>query len=249
MKAQPWLSWTYVWLSGVLAACAGTETGNPSFDGTIGYDAYSSTTSVALADSALTNAAVTVDTTWLVLGPLGFLPSQSCANPDKVQTPVPGLGAGDHVGGQAPPTPYALESGLYCGARLPLIHSSDAPSDAPALVNHSLLVRGRLADGRTFELRSALREALSLDATEAFTLDAEQAGVLVGFDVGVWLDGLPWDQATAGSDGKIVADETQNTALLERFEARLPAGVALFRDRDRDGLIDDQPIELARGSE
>jgi hypothetical protein len=115
------------------------------------------------------------------------------------------------------------------------------------LRGHSLLVSGRLADGRHFELRSALQRELVLRGDQDFELDGTHPGVLVGFDVALWLAGLDWDGADVDDDGDIIADETHNAALLEGFERQFAHGVSLFRDDDRDGLLDPEPVPLAHG--
>lgn len=239
----------WCWLS---VACVGTETGNPSFDGSLGYDAYSSAESVSLAASSLAGAVqADVESTWLVLGKVSFVPKTgaSCAVSSSADSgpSAPGLGAGDHVKTQAPPTQLALVSGLYCGVKLALDRSPANTKDIPAdLIEHSLLVQGRLDDGRSFELLSALEAELPLrsDTSDGFELDADRAGVLIGFDLASWLEGLPWRNAT-DTDGKIVADAAHNPALLAEFEKRLPTGISLFRDADGDGKLDADRVRLA----
>jgi hypothetical protein len=245
------LAWVVCWLT----ACAGTETGNPSFRGSLGYDAYSSAPDIAVLQSALTGgqaAAIEVQSAWLVLGDVRFIDQAACsANMSGARVhDVRGLGAGDHAATQAPPTSFELESGRYCGARLQLLRSDTAPAGGPdELAGHSMLIRGLLRDGRRFELRSAFRPELFLRASNAgFELDSQQSGVLIGFDVAAWLDELDWSDREVDTNGVVLADETHNRALLEAFESRVPAGITLFRDADRDGLLDAQPVPLAEAA-
>jgi hypothetical protein len=242
------------WLLCLLGACTGTETGNPSFQGSLGYDAYSSAPNVVALPNALSanqaGGATHVDTTWLVLGDVGFVAQQDCVA-DRPDASAPGLGAGDHVGSQAPPTDFALPSGSYCGVNLPMLLSAAAPANAPAaLAGHSMLIQGTLADGRSFTLASALHAQLALRATGAgFELDAQRSGVLIGFDVATWLDTLAWDSAEVDASGRVLVDEGHNSELLSSFEQHVPGGVTLFRDADRDGLLDADPVALAHGSD
>lgn len=241
------------WLGSALwlfAACAGTETGNPSFTGALGYDAYSSSSKIALQGSALEGTdALEVQSAWLVLGNVSFVTQAECPSKAPVEHPVPGIGAGDHVAGQAPQSELMLDSGRYCAVLLPIAPADSVKPDIPAeLVGHSLWVRGRLPDGRAFELRSALDRALSLRAAENFELDAAHPDVVIGFDVGIWLEGIDTLQVEADADGSILADETHNPELLDRFESQVLKGVGLFRDRDGDGLMDASPTLLARGT-
>jgi hypothetical protein len=232
-------------LSGWLTACAGTETGNPSFVGKLGYDAYTSAPAVVGLSMALQgsdDSLLTVDNAWLVLGDVELQSGVDC----DAQHDIEGLGAGDHAAGQAPPTEFASEPGKYCGIRLPFAPSAMLPDGAPAsLTTESVLVAGKLPDGREFEIHSKLQESLSLRATAGeFVLDSKHRSVVIGFDVAHWLSQLSWDNATT-SDGSVIVSESSNRELLEQFEAALPTGVALFRDHDDNGEMDSDPEELA----
>jgi len=229
-----------------LAGCAGTETGNPSFVGKLGYDAYTSAPSVVGLSMALQgsgNALVTVDNAWLVLGDVELQSGPDCA---AEHVDIEGLGAGDHATGQAPPTEFASEPGRYCGVRLPFAPSDKLPDGAPnSLKTESVLVRGTLPDGRAYEIHSALQESLNLRATAGdFVLDSNHRSVVIGFDVADWLSELSWDDATT-TDGSVIVSDSSNAALLAQFEAALPSGVALFRDHDENGEMDSDPEELA----
>jgi len=228
-----------------LTACAGTETGNPSFVGKLGYDAYTSAPSVVGLSMALQgsdDSRLTVDNAWLVLGDVELQSGADC----DAQHDIEGLGAGDHASGQAAPTEFASEPGQYCGIRLPFAPSATLPDGAPdSLKTESVLVAGKLPDGRDFEIHSKLQESLSLRATAGeFVLDSNHRSVVIGFDVAHWLSELSWDNATT-SDGSVIVSESSNRELLEQFEAALPTGVALFRDHDDNGEMDSDPEELA----
>lgn len=238
------LCWLLCSLTG---ACAGTETGNPSFVGKLGYDAYTSAPSVVGLSMALQGAEeprLTVDNAWLVLGDVELLRGSDCAAEHHLA--IAGLGAGDHAQGQAPPSEFAFEPGSFCGVRLPFAPADTLPDGAPeSLRSESVLVRGKLADGRAFEIHSALQESLDLRATAGdFVLDSQHRGVLIGFDVAHWLSELSWDSAT-DADDTVIVSEASNRELLEQFEAALPSGVALFRDHDENGELDSEPEQLA----
>lgn len=233
-------------LCGWLGACAGTETGNPSFVGRLGYDAYTSAPSVVGLSMALEgseDSLLTVDSAWLVLGDVALQSGSDC---DAKHVDIEGLGAGDHATGQAPPTDFASEPGKFCGVRLPFAPSDALPDGAPdSLKNESVLVRGKLPDGRPYEIHSELQESLDLRATAGdFVLDSKHRSVVIGFDVAHWLSELSWDDATA-PDGAVIVSASSNRELLQQFEAVLPRGVALFRDHDNNGEMDSDPEELA----
>lgn len=233
----------------VLAAvgCAGTETGNPSFDGSVGYDAYSSAPGVVALPAGLTRPTrqLELEHAWLVLGEVELIPRGHCDANDDGDAHVPGLGPGDHAGGQAPATHTEMNSGLYCGARLPFVNgSASVPAAAPsALRDHAIVLDGTLADGRRFELQSASAVKASLRASGAgFPMDAMHPGVVFGFDVATWLGELDWGVVP---DEMVMIDAEHNPELLQAFEARVASGVALFRDDDEDGLLDAEPVLLA----
>jgi hypothetical protein len=242
-------AWTWT-LPLLLAAigCAGTETGNPSFDGSVGYDAYSSSPSVVALPAGLERpmTRVALDNAWLVLGDVELLPAGHCGESGDVEPHVPGLGPGDHAGGQAPATHSEMSSGLYCGARLPFVSGSESlPAAAPSSVrDHAIVLEGTLADGRKFELQSTLSTRVAVQASGAgFALDSLHRGVVFGFDVAKWLAELEW--SSAPDDHNVMIDADHNPELLRAFESRLASGVSLFRDDDEDGVLDADPVLLA----
>jgi len=233
----------------VLASCAGTETGNPSFDGTLSYNAYS-TNPQQVALLAGDPDEIVVDTAWLVLGDVGFVPSDMCDPEAPTELHAPGLGVGDHAPAGAPETPLTLAAGSYCGMHLPFVRAVTAPSNAPAdLVNHSALIEGTLADGRAFRITSAFEGDLFLAATDAdFEMSAAEPRALVAFDVATWLGALNWAGATADSNGVVLVDDANNSALLQTFEQNLARGTALYRDPDGAGQVTSSSVKLADGT-
>jgi hypothetical protein len=235
------------WL--LIGGCAGTETGNPSFNGSLGYDAYSSQKSVALlarpADDA--ELVTVVENAWLVLGDVGFVGQSDCAAGDHAEH-VPGLGAGDHAATQAPATQFELEAGRYCGLSVPLKVDSALPSGAPPeLAGRSILIKGQTRKGAEFRIASSQARELFLRSDPAgLELNEASGGLLIGFDVASWLGSLDLDSATPSADGVLVIDEDDNVALLTAFEQRVRAGVALFADRDRDGELDVGSVPVAK---
>lgn len=232
-----------------LAACVGTETGNPSFDGTLSYNAHSTNPQrVALLEGAPDE--IVVDTAWLVLGDVGFVPTDMCDPDAQPQVHAPGLGVGDHAPADAPATPLSLAAGSYCGMHLPFVHAATAPSSAPPeLVDHSILIEGTLADGRAFRITSAFEGDLFLAASNVeFDMSAAQPRALVGFDVATWLGDLSWASATSDSDDIVRVDSINNDAILQAFEQSLARGTALYRDLDGSGQITSESEKLADGA-
>jgi hypothetical protein len=244
------VKWRAVGLGLWLIGCAGTETGNPSFDGTLGYDAYSSQPAQVALRGVQDGAPVVVDAAWIVLGEVRFDRPERCGEPATAHVDVPGLGAGDHAGSQAPASQVAFESGRYCSVRVALQLPKQSPAGAPAeLAGHSLLITGQ-ADGQAFRVASALDAPLTLSAADAagFELDDAQSGVLLGFDVDAWLADVPWADAPVDGSGTRVIDAQRTPELSAAFDAHLAQGVKLFRDRDADGLLDEEREELAHAA-
>ena len=113
-----------------------------------------------------------------------------------------------------------------------------------------MLIQGTLGAGRAFELRSARNAQVFMRASgTGFELDAQRAGVLIGFDVATWLDTLDLDHAEADETGLVLVDATHNTDRLSSFERQVPSGITLFSDKDRDGLLDADPEALAHSAD
>jgi hypothetical protein len=244
------VKWRVVGLALCLWGCAGTETGNPSFDGTMGYDAYSSVpTQVALRAAGSDAAPIQVDSAWLVLGNVSFLADGECDGRGELGH-ANALGAGDHVGSQAATTPFELQAAKLCGVRLPIAEVAKLPDSAPAeLAEHSIVITGTL-DGVQFRIASAVQDDLLLRAdANDFALDDAHSGVLIGFDVAAWLADVDWSAASMDESDTLVIDVDHNASLLTAFEARIAAGVALFRDRDRDGLLDPSSTPIAHSAQ
>jgi hypothetical protein len=237
-------------LAATLTACAGTETGNPSFAGELAYNTHASDPAVAALRTS--EGGAQVDSAWLVLGDARFVDAAHCERRDEVEFNVQGLGAGDHATPAAAVSEFQLEVGDYCGLELPLIRAAagELPDDAPAqLEGHSIVIEGEGADGRPFRIESGAELPLFLAADDgSFLMDADGAQVLVGFDVSVWLSDVDLSSATASDDGVVVVSSDSNSGLLDAFEQNLPRGVALFRDPEGQRVVDEAGAELAHGA-
>lgn len=230
----------------VLACAGGTETGNPSFEGQLAYDAYSSdVTAVALstAEDDPASGATVIESVWLVLGDISFSPE--CGAPSEAPVHATGIGEGDHAAQGRVVTALALAEGDYCSVRVPLERAPESPTAGPAeLGGHSILIQGVIPDGARFRVRSAMAGALELSGTVPFELSEQAGTVLIGFDLAVWIEAIDWSEAQL-SDGAIEIDAEHNRMLLERFEAALAGGTGLYRS-DATAPID-SARPLARG--
>jgi hypothetical protein len=230
-------------LAVLASACAGgTETGNPPLQVKLSYAAYSSDPSVGIREAA---EVATVSSVWLTLAEVGFTPGSGCDDQNGTFR-APAIGVGDHAGGVPVTTQFALEPGAYCAVALPFTLAEELPAEAPAsLLGASVLITGTLAAGTAFTIESRTATSFVLQPdTGTFVLERAHADTLLGFDVSAWLAYVDWASAESGSDGIVISAE-RNSALLARFEANLPRGVRLFRDRDGDGRLDPNAELLA----
>jgi hypothetical protein len=230
----------------VAFGCAGTETGNPSFEGELAYDAYSSDVArVALRSSGASEqpGVTLVDAAWLVLGDVSF--SESCAGPSSdTEAHATGIGEGDHAAQGRVVTALALPEGDYCGASVPFARARDAFAGPSELAGHSILIDGVAPNGESFRLRSAMQGDVRLAGPAPFAIDENHDTVLIGFDLAVWLDAIAWDEAVV-EGGLIEIDDAHNAALLAAFERAIGRGTGLYRS-DATAPIDSSS-PLARG--
>jgi hypothetical protein len=173
----------------------------------------------------------------------------TCSSGAPATFSIPALGVGDHAAGLHAVTYFELKAGTYCSLELPLVvaDAASVPATAPAsLIGNSLLIEGTLQDGTPFSILSRTTPTLRLvsDAAAGFAIDADAPAVLITFDVASWLTGLDFASATRNS-GAIVISSSENSALLSAFEAKIASGVALYRDTDGDGRLDENPTRLA----
>jgi hypothetical protein len=237
----------FAWSCCALLGCAGgTETGNPSFEGQLAYDAYSSdvtTAALSAGSDAVPAGATVIDSVWLVLGDVSF--SAGCAPSGALEPHATGIGEGDHAAQGRVVTALALPEGEYCSVRVPLERAPETPTAGPAeLGAHSILIQGVTPDGAHFRVRSALQGALELSGATPFELSEDAGTVLIGFDLAVWIGVIDWSEAARDGD-MIAIDDQNNAALLARFEAALASGTGLYRS-DATAPID-SARPLARG--
>jgi hypothetical protein len=238
------------WLVGALSCVAcnsGTETGNPSVNGALSYTGYSSKPDYGVREGG---AVATIANVWLDLGPVSISPEGPCGIEGGEEFSVPALGVGDHAAGSHNSTAYAAKAGSFCDVALPFarVPSQAGGANLPEeLRGNSLLITGKLIDETPFSIASDAISLIRLRAEgSGFVLSADQADAVIAFDFGAWLDGI--DLAAADRvDGQIVISSSSNRSLLVALEGNLAAGVALYRDRDGDGLVDVDAELMARG--
>lgn len=235
------------WACCALGCAGGTETGNPSFEGQLAYDAYSSdVTAVALragSQDPPAEGATVIESVWLVLGDISF--SVPCGPEGDAPVHATGIGEGDHAAQGRVVTALTLAAGEYCSVLVPLERAPQVPMAGPAeLGGHSILIQGVTPDGARFRVRSAMQGALELSGAMPFELSQDAGTVLIGFDLATWVGAIDWSEAERDGDA-IEVDATHNPALLARFEAMIASGTGLYRS-DATAPIDGAH-PLARG--
>lgn len=218
----------------VLGSCeGGTEVGNPVVD--VGLAAYHLSSANARAAGK-----VDVDAAWIAFRELKLRPAASCE--DRAQVEVTGPLAVDLLG-PIPPALRDLETpaGGYCRIELRWHKVSTPIAGAPAeLDGVAVYISGTRRDGKRFRIRSERNDALELRARGgAFQIDPSISGLIIGFDMQVWLAGVDLDGAVVGAGDVIFIERGQNEAQLARFEQNVAASAKLFEDQDGDERLGD----------
>lgn len=133
---------------------------------------------------------------------------------------------------------FDVETGTFCGAQIALAPANANPPQAPAeLVGRTIVLRGTLADGTPVVIGTALALTFQASSATSFTVgDAE--GLLGAFDVAAWLSGLDLSTVTPDADGTLRIVDSTHPALLATFENNLGGALTVYRDHDRDGVLD-----------
>lgn len=230
----------------LVAACSGSETGNP-FVGDLSTDTHSSDPDqVDVAQSQ----GVTVSQAWVVQQPVRFHQASDCDTGDGVAIAL-AVGAVDHAADDDQRVALELDPDTYCRIAVALeLAAAPLPASAPAdLEGHSVLVTGTTASGTPFRIASqALMQADVRSMAGTFDIDGDTPSLFLGMDVNTWLGSLDLDSGAVNGDGVIVIDDGNNSALLSAFEALFPTGIELFRDFNGSGSVDEASDTLiARG--
>lgn len=231
-----------------LAACGGTETGNP-FTADTRLHAHSSD---APRVAVLTDGSeARVDEVWLGAGAITMLGADCTA---VVATmPAPNTGTD-----RAQPGPeelmYEMTPDPLCAIAVPLVQVTTVPGGAPPeLLGQSVLVTGvRTSDGAAFRIRTSIVGSVyipELVAGTHFTIDEDQPSTFLGLDVASWITGAV-DLAGATPVGGVIAIEMGGDEVrLAAFEDNLARGFELYDDPDMSGSASVGEAKLAKGTE
>jgi hypothetical protein len=203
-------------LLGPCTACeGGTETGNPD---TARITLAATTSDPSVASTSPGGPGHLIGSLDLSVKSLGLI---DCATHAAQSAEVGGVA--HLVPGNA--APIAVPPGDYCGVAIDLAGAAGAPSIA---------VQGTRSDGLPFTIDDASALSVSLTATAAFTLHANEPAI-AAFDLALWFGGTFLGGA-APVNGRVTIDASSDPAALTDFEAQ--AAGALYRDLNDDGHVD-----------
>ncbi len=238
MKLSP--TTTLLVLTVGLAACTGTDVGNPQ-TGTAnvelnftGYDTTQQRNALTLSNG------YEIESAWVGLQGFGAKQASNCdANTEVDSDETVVLDLIGHTSDYAAPR-FQKTAGDFCRFDLTFhkLGASELPAAAPAdLADHSVVVRGRRDDGVEFVVHSDLADSVPLHSpSTTFHLDAGDDYLLVGFALDEWFD-AGQIAAITGED-PIVIDADHHPDLLTNFETAIKTSATLFKDLDGDGNLD-----------
>ncbi len=234
-------------LAVTVCGCAGgTETGNPALSTPIALQVYSTDPSRVSVGPG--EGGSVVQRAWISFGAFDFRGVGECEQIEELDLPPgPSLLVADLAD---PDTRIELEldADTYCGLVVRLEKTTrELPDGAPALLaDHSIVVEGERGDGVGFTLAYPEQDELELGGIDGdFDLAADGEGLLLFFDVSVWMDGVDLESAALSPEGSIRIDAMSNPVLLEAFEANVECALELYRDGDGDGALDPGEPQLA----
>jgi hypothetical protein len=226
-----------------------TDTGNP-FASEMRLHAHSSDVPrvAVLADGSLAR----VDQVWIGAGSITPLGDDCATRLDTQPAATPAIRDLAQPGAQDVVVEL-LEQPL-CAIAIPLVQVAAAPTAAPLLAGHSVLVLGvRTSDDVAFRIRTALTGQVFMPELVPgvhFTITEDQPATFLGFDVATWITGGV-DLATAvpTGSGAIEIEAGLDDVRLAAFEANLAAGFELYDDPDASGSASTGEAKLAKGTQ
>lgn len=208
----------------VLAACAGTETGNPPAANTdVDVLPGEMWAGPPYFDSEVLAEAARLGTATMSFARVEALPEGTCAA--LTDSPSEGVTGADALTMDAG-MGFDLPAGRYCGVRLfPQLASAEDENVEPLLVGHSLLFELRDLNGapyvrvRSRRVAPFLLLASDTDPSVVFEIPAEGRHVRLAVDAAGALIALEFWETTAQADGSFLFEEENAAPFLRAFEA------------------------------
>jgi hypothetical protein len=202
-------------LATLLLGCTGTEIGNPGKTSiALGLSAYSSDVKIAAGGA---DTGVRVESAELQLV---SLVANGCREAGSEAVPEP-LDL-DLLDPSTPPLTIPVPGAALCDVALDI---------------SSIVVSGFRADDAPFVVSSLATLSVALTATTAVDV-SDGEGLLVGFDLGIWLAATDLSAVPLDTDGVARLDGAQHPVALATFEAQIAPGTNLYRDLDGNHVID-----------
>lgn len=223
----------------LLAACTGTDVGNPVVDLDFSLHEDMGTSALTQKSVAGATAGLTFNEAWVVVDRIRLREGSDCSG--EAQFELQGPFFVDLFGQGTLPALRDIElpGEVFCRFEFRWKAEDTVPSDAPdALRNASLLLSGSRSDGTAFLLRSRRNDEFRLNAKETtFRLTDATGTLFVSFETDRLFTGIDLSVAETGSDGVITIDESSNKSILDQFDSNLADATKLFDDDNNDGEL------------
>ncbi len=226
----------YLWTTIFLAGCVVTDVGNPQDNvedepTTVEFEAYES----SIPNALVLDSGIEVTNAWIVIDEAE---AETCeVNGEQVEVDYEGPIAVDLISGESFPRGLELSGAMsFCELQIKIdspegVLPPEAPDD---LVDHSVLVRAKRADGVTVEIQQDFELELRLRGEVEIQ---SMRRLIVGFAANEWFSS---DLVNAEAENGILRiDENNNTELGDEFQELFRRSSGLFEDEDRDGEFDD----------
>lgn len=235
-----------------VVGCNATDVGNPEPE--VPSASLQFAAIVDAGKSLELDTGVTIDEAWMVLERVRYWQDNSgaCTGDNRIDQNTALVV--ELITGREWPTPTGLAevTGPLC--RLDLDFTRYAPTDtftvtdAPdALIGQAVYIKGTLADGRAFDIQLSLEQLIALRALqpEGFTAPmTADAGFLIVFDVGAWLNGVDFtalvtaadDAGTPKSTPIRIEDRGATNSLARIVLENVRTSARLLLDAQADGV-------------
>lgn len=220
--------------------CSGTSIGNPpGAQIKLGVAGRSE----PLPGQLQIGGGITIDRAWIALEDMDLRNGGTCTGEDDMDYDAPGPIAADLLTGEVyPARPEWLRPGneTYCALQAKLDRAAAPIPNAPVeLADHSVFMTGTRSDAMPFEVRSDISQQMELGPSAGeFVFGTGPKGMLIVFDLAEWLDPALLSAADV-SNAVILIDKDNNTDIANDLEDRIPQSATLFRDGNRDGMLNE----------
>jgi hypothetical protein len=215
----------------LLAACGGTETGNPP--GPVRLSVVGTSSAPTTAVIGPSQGGLSIEEALVSFASVELLPCGSDPAPAAVRNWIVDLG-------HDPPTQTTIETTLreYCGVRIELAPAAEGPGVPSGIALRSAFLRGKRADSIAFEVASATYSTIDLLPVAPPPGRLAARSIILSFDVVVWLRGLGLDRVSRDPRGVVLVDAQTQPAALAMFDQQTAEAAILHVDVNQNGRLD-----------